>query len=244
MRHSRATLARVPGRARVSRPAAERLSLYLREAERLAALGRVTVSSRQLGASAGAADAQVRKDLGIIGTSGQPGIGYDVAALAAAIRAVIGVQERWRAALVGAGNIGRALAAYRRLREEGFEVAAVFDRAESVVGRRVAGIEVLPIEAIAEIVRREAIGIGIIAVPPEAAQEVADLLVAAGVRGILNFAPRRLQVTPRVPVVDVDFRSALERLVLAVSQRDEESTTDRPSAARPGARGVDPRRKR
>ena len=228
----------------MSRPAAERLSLYLREAERLAALGRVTVSSRQLGASAGAADAQVRKDLGIIGRSGQPGVGYDVAALAEAIRAIIGVQERWRAALVGAGNIGRALAAYRRLREEGFEVAAIFDRAESVVGRRVAGLEVLPIEAIPETVRRESIGIGIIAVPPEAAQEVADLLVGSGVRGILNFAPRRLRVTDRVPVVDVDFRSALERLVLAVSQRGEEPIGDEPAEARLGQRGVDRRRRR
>lgn len=228
----------------MSRPAAERLSLYLREAERLAALGRVTVSSRQLGTAAGAADAQVRKDLGTIGRSGQPGVGYEVAALAEAIRAVIGVQERWRAALVGAGNIGRALAAYRRLREEGFEVAAVFDRAESVVGRRVAGLEVLPLEAIADTVRREGIGIGIIAVPPESAQEVADRLVAAGVRGILNFAPRRLQVTDRVPVVDVDFRSALERLVLAVSQRADDASPDGSPAGRGASRGVDARRRR
>lgn len=244
MTHPRATLGAVPGRARVSRPAAERLSLYLREAERLAVLGRATVSSRQLGVAAGAADAQVRKDLGILGRSGQPGVGYDVAALAEAIRAVIGVQERWRAALVGAGNIGRALAAYRRLREEGFEVSAIFDRAESVVGRRVAGLEVLPLEAIAETVRRESIGIGIIAVPPEAAQEVADLLVAAGVRGILNFAPRRLQVTDRVPVVDVDFRSALERLVLAVSQRGDVAPAGEPPPGRPGARVGEPRRRR
>lgn len=228
----------------MSRPAAERLSLYLREAERLAVLGKSTVSSRQLGAAAGAADAQVRKDLGIIGRSGQPGVGYEVAALAEAIRSVIGVHERWRAALVGAGNIGRALAAYRRLREEGFEVAAVFDRAESVVGRRVAGLEVLPLAAIAETVRRESIGIGIIAVPPEAAQEVADLLVAAGVRGILNFAPRRLHVTDRVPVVDVDFRSALERLVLAVSQRGEDAAIGDTALGRPGPRGGDARRRR
>ena len=228
----------------MSRPAAERLSLYLREAERLAALGKPTVSSRQLGAAAGAADAQVRKDLGIVGRSGQPGVGYDVAALVASIRAVIGVQERWRAALVGAGNIGRALAAYRRLRDEGFEVAAIFDRSGAVVGRRVAGLEVLHLDAVPETVRRESIGIGIIAVPPESAQEVADLLVASGVRGILNFAPRRLQVTDRVPVVDVDFRSALERLVFAVSQRDEDASAVDASPGRPVPRGGDVRRRR
>lgn len=203
----------------MSRPAAERLSLYLREAERLGAADRSTVSSRQLGAAAGAADAQVRKDLAAVGCTGQPGIGYDVSALAESIRAAIGVHEQWRAALVGAGNIGRALAAYRRLRDEGFEIAAIFDQSESVVGRRVGGFVVQPLEDLAETVRRESIGIGIIAVPPEAAQQVAVRLVAAGVRGILNFAPRRLEVADRVPVVDVDFRSALERLVLAVSQR-------------------------
>jgi redox-sensing transcriptional repressor len=211
----------VPARARVPSPTAHRLSLYLREVERLAAAGRATVSSRQLGLAAGAAEAQVRKDLGVIGTAGQPGVGYVVESLGDAIRSAIGVHRSWRAALVGAGNIGRALAAYRSFREEGFEIAAVFDADTSVVGRRVSGIEVQSMDALAECVRRQGIGIGIIAVPPESAQEVADRLVAAGVQGILNFAPRRVQVPDRVPAIGVDFRAALERLVLEVSQRDE-----------------------
>ena len=211
----------MPGRGRVPAPTAHRLSLYLRELERLSAIDRATVSSRQLGAAAGAADSQVRKDLGIIGHVGQPGIGYRVPALAAAIRSLIGVDARWRAALVGAGNIGRALASYRRFQEEGFEIVAIFDRAPAVVGRKVAGYTVQSMDDLAGVVEREGVGIGIIAVPPDGAQAVADELVAAGVRGILNFAPRRLRVGEHVPTVDVDFRSALERLVLEVSQRTE-----------------------
>jgi redox-sensing transcriptional repressor len=178
-----------------------------------------TVSSGTLGRAAGASDAQVRKDLRVVGATGQPGVGYDAAALADAIRGTLGVRETWRAVLVGAGNIGRALAAYDRLGREGFEIAAILDRAPGIVGRTVGRLEVLPMSALADVVRRQGIGIGVIAVPPDQAQEVAEALVESGVRGILNFAPRRLELSEGIPVVDVDFRSALERLVLAVSQR-------------------------
>jgi redox-sensing transcriptional repressor len=209
----------MPGRTRVPRPTVDRLSLYLRELERLETQDRGTVSSRHLGTAAGASEAQVRKDLGIIGHTGQSGIGYSVPLLAEAIRQVIGVHRQWRAALVGAGNVGRALAAYRRFREEGFEIVAIFDEDAAVVGRTVAGMEVLPMTELAGTVKRESVGIGIITVPPDSAQQVADALVDAGVQGILTFAPRRLRVAERVPTVDVDFRSALERLVLEISER-------------------------
>ncbi len=211
----------MPGRSRIPKPTAQRLSLYLRELEHRAAEGRRTVSSRQLGNATGTTDAQVRKDLGIVGNPGQPGVGYNIGALIAAIRAVIGVVHPWRAALVGAGNIGRALLAYRRFPEAGFEIAAVFDQAAGVVGTRVSGMSVRPMRDLKEIVEREGIRMGIIAVPPEAAQSVADAMVAAGVRGILNFAPRRLDCAAQVPTVDVDFRSALERLAFEMSEREQ-----------------------
>jgi redox-sensing transcriptional repressor len=197
----------------------QRLSLYLRELERLAAQDQATVSSRHLGTSSGATDAQVRKDLGFIGHAGQSGVGYAVDDLIDAIREAIGVHRAWRAAIVGAGNVGRALAAYRRFQEEGFVIAAIFDQSPGVVGRQVAGIAVQPMESLPRAVRDGAIDIGIITVPPEQAQAVADALVAAGVRGILNFAPTRLEVADRVATVDVDFRSALERLAMEVSER-------------------------
>lgn len=197
----------------------QRLSIYLRELERLASQDRATVSSRHLGTASGATDAQVRKDLGFIGYAGQPGVGYVIEDLIEAIREAIGVHRAWRAAIVGAGNIGRALTAYRRFQEEGFVIAAVFDQSSAVVGRQVAGMPVQPMEAMPRAIRDGAIDIGIIAVPPEQAQRVADALVAAGVRGILNFAPTRLQVADRVATVDVDFRAALERLAMEVSER-------------------------
>jgi redox-sensing transcriptional repressor len=210
----------MPGRSRIPKPTAQRLSLYLRELEQRAADGKHTVSSRQLGTAAGTTDAQVRKDLGSVAHTGRPGVGYDVVPLIESIRALIGVVQPWRAAIVGAGNIGRALAAYRRFQDHGFEIVAMFDQQSSVVGARVSGLQVRGMRDLRDTVGREDIRIGIIAVPPEAAQDVADALVAAGVRGILNFAPRRLQVPTDVPTVDVDFRSALERLAFEVSERE------------------------
>jgi redox-sensing transcriptional repressor len=219
-------------RARLPRPTVERLSLYLRELERDGPDHSPTVSSRQLGLAAGANDAQVRKDLGFVGVAGRPGIGYARGPAADAIRRAIGMHRPWRAVLVGAGNIGRALAAYGRFREEGFVIVAIIDRAPSIVGRRVAGIEVRRMDQLARAVRSEGVDIGIIAVPAEEAQGVADALVEAGVRGVLNFAPTRLRVDERVPVVEVDFRAALERLAAEVSQRGGDR---RAEAARPAA---------
>lgn len=218
----------------------ERLSLYLRELERDGPDDAPTVSSRQLGVAAGANDAQVRKDLGFVGVAGRPGIGYARGPAADAIRRAIGMHRPWRAVLVGAGNIGRALAAYGRFREEGFVIVAIIDRAPAIVGRQVAGIEVRPMEQLPRTVRSEGVDIGIIAVPGEEAQAVADALVAAGVRGVLNFAPTRLRVDERVPVVEVDFRAALERLAAEVSQRggDRRAEAVRPASAgrRPSGR--------
>ncbi|MFO0961613.1 MAG: redox-sensing transcriptional repressor Rex [Phycisphaerales bacterium] len=227
----------MPGRARIPKPTAQRLSLYLRELEQRHAEGRRTVSSRQLGQATGTTDAQVRKDLGTLAMSGQPGVGYGIASLIESIRSVIGVVHPWRAALVGAGNIGRALAAYRRFPEAGFEIAAVFDHAAGVVGTRISGIPVRPMRELKETVDREGIRIGIVAVPGEAAQGVADALVAAGVRGILNFAPRRLEVPAQVSTVEVDFRSALERLAFEMSERDaSQGGAGAPDAAAPALR--------
>lgn len=232
----------MPARARVPRPTAQRLSLYLREVER-SAPDADTVSSRQLGQAAGASDAQVRKDLGFVGVAGRPGVGYARATVGEAIRRAIGVHRQWRAVLVGAGNIGRALAAYGRFREEGFVIVGIIDRAPAIVGRKVANIEVRPMDQLARVVRSEAADLGIIAVPREEAQAVAEALVTAGVLGILNFAPARLRVDDRVPVVEVDFRSALERLAAEVSQRGVgprpagRRTRPRSPGGRDGARG-------
>lgn len=219
----------MPDNPRIPKPTAQRLSLYLRELGNRAADKRPTVSSKQLGAAAGLTDAQVRKDLALFGQFGQPGVGYQVAALRERLREIVGTHQQWRAAIVGVGNIGRALLSYRRFRDEGFEISAVFDQSASLVGSRVGGLVVQPLSKLRETVQRDGISIGVIAVPPEAAQEVADALVAAGVRGILNFAPRRLDMRRGVPCVDVDFTSALQRLSF------ELGGTTMPAAPKPPA---------
>jgi redox-sensing transcriptional repressor len=204
-------------RARIPRPTVKRLSLYLRELERLAEGEQGTISSKQLGKALGLSDAQVRKDLAYFGQFGHPGIGYRIAELMAKLRRILGTDRQWNAAVVGAGNIGRALMAYGRFRRKGFDIVAVFDSDAAVIGTVVAGHHVRPMSDMPKVVRDRDIKIGIVAVPAAAAQDVADALIRAGVTGILNFAPVRLDVHDAVSVVSVDFSVSLEQLAFQVS---------------------------
>lgn len=202
---------------RIPRPTIKRLSLYLRELESQAEHGRQTISSKQLGEALGLTDAQVRKDLAFFGQFGHPGIGYKVSELIAQLRKILGTDRSWNAAIVGAGNIGRALMPYARFRRKGFEIVAVFDSNPSVIGSVIAGHKVRPMADLPTLVRERNILIGIVAVPAENAQDVADALINAGVKGILNFAPVRLDVRDAVSVMSVDFSLSLEQLAFQVS---------------------------
>lgn len=207
----------VPNRNRIPRPAARRLSLYLRElASRLEA-GEETVSSKALGRSLGLTDAQVRKDLALFGQFGHPGRGYAITDLVASLRRIMGRDREWRACVVGAGNIGRALLAYDRFRREGFRIVAAFDGDPRRAGEKEGELVIRPMTDLARTVADERIELGIICVPRDAAQQVADALVAGGVRGILNFAPRRIDVREGISIVSVDFTVALEQLAFQVS---------------------------
>jgi redox-sensing transcriptional repressor len=203
--------------ARIPDPTIRRLSLYLRELRTRSDDGQRTISSQQLGQALGITDAQVRKDLALFGQFGRSGIGYPVAPLIERLRLILGKDRQWNACIVGAGNIGRALMPYGRFRREGFDIVAIFDRDASVVGTLVAGHRVRPLADLETLVRERAIRIGILAVPPEAAQETAERLIDAGVIGLLNFAPRRLDVGMRATVVNVDFTVALEQLAFQMS---------------------------
>jgi redox-sensing transcriptional repressor len=228
-RYSLRIASAAPQPSRIPKPTARRLSLYLRalQAWEESDSPRASVSSRELGDSVGVADAQVRKDLASIGATGQPGVGYAVAELVEDLRRSMGIQRTWRVVLVGAGNIGRALLAYPRFAEEGFELVAVFDRATGVVGRKLAGLTVQPMSAMADTVRRTGAELGIVAVPPSESQQVAERLVAAGIRGVLNFAPRPLKLPPQVAEVAVDFTETLERLAFEVSMKPGPGTRSR-----------------
>lgn len=196
-------------------PAVKRLSLYLRELENHLRAGSRTVSSRKLGTALGLTDAQVRKDLAYFGQFGHSGIGYDVVELAGRIRRILGTDHPWNVVLVGAGHLGTALAAYRGFSRKGFKLVAVFDNDARKLGQKLPGLEHVPVlgmEQIDPIVREHTVHLAIIAVPANAAQDVADRLIAAGVRGLLNFAPVALNCPTSTAVSAVDMAVQLEQL--------------------------------
>ena len=153
------------------------------------------------------------------GELGQRGIGYDAAELAAAIRSALGIDRTWRAVLVGVGNLARALLRYQGFRARGFEVVGLFDTDPEKVRSVVEGLAVEPLDRLAERVPALRAELAVLTVPAEAAQPVADLLVGAGIRGVLNFAPVLLRLPPRVRLVTVDLTIQLEQLAFLV-QRD------------------------
>jgi redox-sensing transcriptional repressor len=198
-------------------PAVRRLSLYLRQLESFKRKDRRTISSRQLGESLNLTDAQVRKDLAYFGQFGHPGIGYRVDDLIHQVKHILGTDRIWNVVLVGAGNLGRALMAYRGFDAKGFSLAAVFDNDPAKIGTRVGEFEVRGLNDLKIIVPQMKIQLGIIAVPPDMAQEVADQLVEAGVRGLLNFAPVSIQVPADVALNAVDLAVQLEQLSFQVN---------------------------
>jgi redox-sensing transcriptional repressor len=207
----------MPNSGKIPRPTIKRLSLYRRELEGLAAANRMTISSRQLGEVLGLTDAQVRKDLAYFGQFGHPGIGYRVPELIAELRKILGTDRSWRTAVVGAGNIGRAILNYFPLAGKGFEIVAAFDNDPAIIGTVIGGHHVHRMEEVDALIRDRDVHLAMLAVPGEVAQQVADQLIEAGIRGILNFAPVRLQVGDAVSIVSVDLTLSLEQLAFKVS---------------------------
>ena len=182
------------------------------------------VSSSQLGDALGINDAQVRKDLAYLGNLGQPGIGYHTQELIAALRHRLGVDRPWSAVVVGVGNLARALLRYRGFEQQGFQFVALFDADPDKVGQKVDGLEVHPPDKMPEVIAATQAELAVVAVPAEQAQQVADALVAAGIKGILNFAPIMLKLPPHVSLVAVDLAVQLEQLAFLVHLSQEERT--------------------
>lgn len=197
----------------LSKAAAFRLSQYLRC---IPPGGLGTVSSSHLADFVGVSDAQVRRDIAALGHLGQRGIGYDATALADAIRRTLGINRSWSAVLVGVGNLARALLRYRGFRQQGFEIVALFDSDTSKIGQNIEGLTVLPVESMSARVRAMKVELGVLTVPADAAQSVADTLGGAGVKGLLNFAPALLRVPPHVSLVSVDLSVQFEQLAFLV----------------------------
>lgn len=204
---------------KISESAVRRLSLYLRLLQEADAAGAETISSGELAERGGTTSAQVRKDLSLFGSFGKRGLGYSVQELLSRIRQILGLQSSWRVALVGAGKLGSALFSYRDFEARGFHIRAVFDSDARKVGTKWGGLNIRADEEIDALVRAEAIDMAIVAVPADAAQQVVDRLVKAGVRGILNFAPARLKVPRGVALKNVDVTLELEGLSFALNSR-------------------------
>jgi redox-sensing transcriptional repressor len=206
-----------------------RVSLYLRQLETFQRLGHTTVSSSRLGAALAINNAQVRKDLAFFGQFGYPGIGYRIEELIAALRHILGIDRDWPLALVGLGNLGRALLKYRGFRSRGFHIVAIFDNDPHKIGQVHGSLSVEPIEALPHAVAARGVRMAILSVPADAAQQVADQIVACGIEGILNFAPLPLVVPSHVSVLAVDLSVQLEHLAYKV----QNARNGRPYAGSP-----------
>jgi len=190
----------------------ERLSLYRWLLEVRVDQGTINLFSHQLASMACVTPAQVRRDLMAIGYSGSPNRGYIVKDLAESIGRVIDGKSPARVALVGMGNLGRAIASFLRGRRSSLQVVATFDSDESKAGRMISGCRCYLQSEIEEVVSRDGITVAILAVPPESAQSLADRLVASGIRGILNYAPVPLRVPDWVYLENRDVTTALEKV--------------------------------
>ncbi len=201
---------------RLSRASVGRLSLYLRRLEEFQRAGIHRISSNRLGQPLAITDTQVRKDLAFLGRLGQPGIGYDVDDLIGSIRSTLGIDRCWSAALVGVGNLARALLRYNGFIERGFRIVALFDSDLRKVGQAVDDLTIYPVSRMKEIIATTGAELGILTVPASAVQNVADELVAAGIKGLLNFAPGLIRTRPGISVVNVDLTVQLEQLAFLV----------------------------
>lgn len=208
-----------PDSAAVPAAVVQRLSLYLRELQHLVDEGAQTTSSSQLGERLAFSDAQIRKDLAHFGHFGHPGVGYRCDELIGEIRRILGTDRRWSVALVGVGNLGRALLGYRGFESQGFTLTAAFDSDPAKVGGVVEGVEIFAIDQLCRVVAERRIELGLVAVPAAHAQMAADLLVAAGVGGIVNFAPVTLVLPEGVSQIGVDLARELEQVAFAVASR-------------------------
>jgi redox-sensing transcriptional repressor len=189
-----------------------RLPVYLRALVELAEAGSPTVSSEALAIATGMNSAKVRKDLSHLGSYGTRGVGYDVAYLLHQIRRELGLTQHWPIVIAGIGNLGHALANYRGFAERGFRPAALVDNDPAKVGEQVGELRIRPVDDLGDIAREHDALIGVICTPAAAAQPVADAMVEAGVRSILNFAPVALSVPEGVLVRKVDLAVELQIL--------------------------------
>src|SRR5258706_172804 len=189
-----------------------RLPVYLRALQRLADTGVLTTSSQELGEMIGISAAQIRKDISQFGEFGKQGTGYSIPFLVERLRDILKVDRVWDVVIVGVGDIGHALARYNGFSNRGFRVSMVFDNDSTKVGQKVGGFEIFNTTVMAEKIKQQKIKVAVLSVPASAAQEIADQLVKAGIKAILNYAPISINVPDGVHVQYIDPVTHLQRM--------------------------------
>lgn len=196
----------------------ERLALYYKTLQNLDDEEVVIISTLELAKILEIKPEKIRKDLSMVGNFGMKGIGYDVVNLKLQLGNILGLQNYWRLAIIGVGNLGAALANYEKITDWGFIVAALFDVDENKIGDEINGVRIYDFKKFVPISRRKLIDIGVIAVPDAEAQNVADTLVEAGVKGIWNFTAAKINAPKNVTVVDENLMTGLSALSFYLNQ--------------------------
>ena len=186
-----------------------RLSLYYRA---ILESRKEVISSDELSKLTQFSSAQVRRDLAYFGQFGIPGIGYETKVLKNSILKILGLGREWKVALVGVGNLGSALLSYKGFAKQGFKIFYAFDNNPRKIGKRINSAIVKDIKELSKVIKEKGIKIAILTLPYEVAQEVADRLIASGIKAILNFAPIRLRVPKKTAALNIDLSIELERL--------------------------------
>ena len=194
----------------------DRLPIYARALALLEKQGREVVNSQELGERLGVTPAQIRKDLSYFGRFGKQGRGYNVSRLLQELHQILGLTREWPMVLVGVGQLGRAIAAYDGFVPQGFRIVEAFDADPKIIGTKLNGLVVKPVDALPEVLRRHRAALAIVAVPAAVAQEVIDMLVESGVRAILNYAPIAPHVPPHVRIKDIDPVLALQSMTFYI----------------------------
>lgn len=199
-----------------------RLSVYSRHLQYLEDHGIERVSSQEIADAIDGSSAQVRKDLAYFGEFGTRGVGYDVSQLNRDLRNILGLNQPRTVVIVGAGRLGKALMMYNGFGNRGFEIKGIFDKDMSKVGEQVGALTVSPMYKLDEFIRNNQIQIGVVTVPGAAAQETVDILVRAGIKAILNFAPKTVMVSEQVKLRNVDLAVNMEVLSFHMAREESE----------------------
>ena len=202
----------------ISQATIGRLALYFRLLKSLYEAGVQVISSEDIGKKLDITPVQIRKDLAVFGQFGMKGVGYYTSELVSQIGNILGLNHHWNMAIVGVGHLGGALANYKNFEANGFRLVALFDKDIRIIGSTVHGIQISDVRNLKLIVTNRNVHIGIITVPAPEAQGVANLLVEAGVKGIWNFAPTKINIPSEIPLVNEDLAMDLSTLSYHISK--------------------------